>query len=156
MFRLDNLQPLCKKRKRVGRGGSRGGTAGRGHKGQKARTSGPVRPGFEGGQMPLFRRLPKRGFSNASHKKDVVVVNLEQLESKFQDGELVTRQSLIEKGIIKAQRSKKDLIVKGYFIKILADGELSKKLTIEADAFSAKAREAIEKVGGKVKLNQEI
>jgi large subunit ribosomal protein L15 len=156
MFRLDNLQPLCKKRKRVGRGGSRGGTAGRGHKGQKARTSGPVRPGFEGGQMPLFRRLPKRGFSNAAHKKDVVVVNLEQLEAKFQDGELVTRQSLIEKGIIKAQPSKKDLVVKGYFIKILADGELKKKLTIEADAFSAKAREAIEKVGGKVKLNQEI
>lgn len=156
MFRLDNLQPLCKKRKRVGRGGSRGGTAGRGHKGQKARTSGPVRPGFEGGQMPLFRRLPKRGFSNAAHKKDVVVVNLEQLESKFQDGELVTRQSLIEKGIIKAQPSKKDLVVKGYFIKILADGELTKKLTIEADAFSAKAREAIEKVGGKVKLNQEM
>jgi large subunit ribosomal protein L15 len=156
MFRLDNLQPLCKKRKRVGRGGSRGGTAGRGHKGQKARTSGTVRPGYEGGQMPLFRRLPKRGFSNAAHKKDIVVVNLEQLEAKFQDGELVTRQSLIEKGIIKAQPGKKDLVVKGYFIKILADGELKKKLTIEADAFSAKAREAIEKVGGKVKLNQEI
>ena len=156
MFRLDNLQPLCKKRKRVGRGGSRGGTAGRGHKGQKARTSGTVRPGYEGGQMPLFRRLPKRGFSNASHKKDIVIVNLEQLESKFQDGELVTRQTLIEKGIIKAQPGKIDLVVKGYFIKILADGELKKKLTIEADAFSAKAREAIEKVGGKVKLNQEM
>lgn len=156
MFRLDNLQPLCKKRKRVGRGGSRGGTAGRGHKGQKARTSGTVRPGYEGGQMPLFRRLPKRGFSNASHKKDIVIVNLAQLESKFQDGELVTRQSLIEKGIIKAQPGKKDLVVKGYFIKILADGEFKKKLIIEADAFSAKAREAIEKVGGKVKLNQEM
>jgi len=156
MFRLENLQPLCKKRKRVGRGGSRGGTSGRGHKGQKARTSGPVRLGFEGGQMPLFRRLPKRGFTNAEHKRDVVVVNLEQLEAKFQDGEIVTRQTLIEKGVIKAQRSKQDLVIKGYFVKILAEGVLSKKLTIEADAFSAKAREAIEKVGGKVKLNQEI
>lgn len=156
MFRLDNLQPLCKKRKRVGRGGSRGGTSGKGHKGQKARTSGPVRPGFEGGQMPLFRRLPKRGFTNAAHKKDVVIVNLEQLDNKFLDGEMVTRETLIEKGIIKAQRSKKDLVVKGYFIKILGDGELNKKLTIEADAFSKKAIEAIEKVGGKVKLNQEM
>ena len=156
MFRLEKLKSIVKKRKTVGRGGSRGGQSGRGGKGQTARSGGNPRIGFEGGQMPLFRRLPKRGFSNAAHKKDVVVVNLEQLESKFQDGELVTRQSLIEKGIIKAQRSKKDLVVKGYFIKILADGELKKKLTIEADAFSAKAREAIEKVGGKVKLNQEI
>lgn len=155
MFRLENLQPLVKKRKRIGRGGSRGGTSGRGHKGQKARTSGTVRPGYEGGQMPLFRRLPKRGFSNASHMKDFVVINLKQLESKFQDGELVTREAMIEKGIIKNQRSKKDLIVKGFFVKILGTGELNKKLTIEADAFSSKAREAIEKAGGKVKLNQE-
>src|ERR1700746_3651165 len=103
---LHNLTPTEKKRKRVGRGGSRGGTSGRGHKGQKARTSGTVRPGYEGGQMPLYRRLPKRGFTNSSHMKDVVVVNLEQLERKFQDGELVNRTSLIEKGIIKAQRAK--------------------------------------------------
>lgn len=156
MFRLENLQPLVKKRKRVGRGGSRGGTAGRGHKGQKARTSGTVRPGYEGGQMPLYRRLPKRGFTNAEHKKNVITINLGQLESKFQDGDVVTRVALVEKGIIKSHRSKEGLLTKGYAIKVLSDGELHKKITVEADAFSKKAIEAIEKAGGKVKLNQEI
>ncbi len=155
MFRLDTLTPLVKKRKRVGRGGSRGGTSGRGHKGQKARTSGTVRPGYEGGQMPLYRRLPKRGFSNAIHQAQFDVVNLNQLENKFQDGEVVNRASLIEKGIIKAHHSKEGLVTKGFFIKVLGEGELKKKLTVHADAFSKKALEAIEKVGGKAAINQE-
>lgn len=142
MLQLSNLVKLSKKRKRVGRGGSRGGTSGKGHKGQKARTSGNVPARFEGGQMPMSRRIPKRGFTNYLFKKEYELVSLEQLESLFQDGQTVTKTMLVETGCVK----------KGILVKILADGSLNKKLTIEVDACSKTAQEAIERVGGAVKL----
>lgn len=131
--------------KRIGRGqGSGQGTqAGKGHKGQKARTGGGIRIGFEGGQMPLYRRLPKVGFSNANFKVEYAVVNLEKLAEKF-TSEPVTRETLIEKGFLAG-------INKSMPIKILAKGELNKALTFKGiEKFSAKALELIKKAGGKV------
>ncbi len=93
MAQLNNLVSSGKKRKRVGRGGSRGGTSGKGHKGQKARSGGTVRAGFEGGQMPLYRRLPKRGFTNARFKPELIIVNLDRLDKAFNDGELLLRKN---------------------------------------------------------------
>ena len=126
-----------KVRNRVGRGESSGNgkTAGRGQKGQKAR--GKVRLGFEGGQMPLFRRKPKRGFTNIS-RKEFAVVNLEKLNT-FADGTEVTPALLIENGIVKNQKSG---------IKVLAVGQLEKKLTVKAHKFSGAAKAAIEQAGG--------
>ena len=95
MFELDNLQSSGKKRKRIGRGGSRGGTSGRGGKGQKARSGGAVSPRFEGGQMPLYRRLPKRGFSNSSFSTQVQIVNVHQLNC-FTNEEIVTKEMLLQ------------------------------------------------------------
>lgn len=125
---------------RVGRGhgSGNGKTAGRGHKGQKARSGGGVRPGFEGGQMPLYRRLPKRGFTNRN-SLEIVGINIDLL-NRFEEGAVVTVQALIESGIIKNPRDG---------VKILAKGELTKKLTVQANAFSAAAKEKIEAVGGK-------
>ena len=125
--------------KRKGRGHATGNgkTAGRGHKGQKARSGGGVRVGFEGGQMPLVRRLPKRGFNNI-FAKPLEAVNVSALE-KFEDGAVVNAQALLEKGIL----SKCE-----YGVKILGNGELTKKLTVRASAFSASAKEKIEKAGG--------
>jgi large subunit ribosomal protein L15 len=134
-----------KNTKRIGRGqGSGQGTqAGKGHKGQKARTGGGIRIGFEGGQMPLYRRLPKVGFSNANFKVEYAVVNLEKLAEKF-TSEPVTRETLIEKGFLAG-------INKSMPIKILAKGELNKALTFKGiEKFSAKALELIKKAGGKV------
>lgn len=131
--------------KRIGRGqGSGQGTqAGKGHKGQKARTGGGIRIGFEGGQMPLYRRLPKVGFTNAAFKVTYAVVNLEKLASKFTT-EVVTRESLIDKGFLNGQD-------KHMPIKILAKGEFNKALTFKGiEKFSAKALELIKKAGGKV------
>lgn len=142
MLQLNNLVKLSKKRKRVGRGGSRGGTSGKGHKGQKARTSGNIPARFEGGQMPMSRRIPKRGFTNYLFKKEYALISLEQLEELFQDGQTITKAMLFETGCIK----------KGVLVKILADGSLNKKLTIEVDACSKTAKAAIERVGGAVKL----
>jgi large subunit ribosomal protein L15 len=126
--------------KRLGCGESsgHGKTSGKGHKGQKARSGGSIRLGFEGGQMPLIRRLPKRGFNNAAFKTSYALVNLADLE-QFADGLQVTEALLREKGL-----------VNGRFdgIKILGRGELTKKLTVEADKFSEAARQAIEKAGG--------
>ena len=132
------------RRKIVGRGpgSGLGKTSGKGHKGQNARSGGGVRPGFEGGQLPLFRRLPKRGFSNARFKKVYAVVNLSDL-NVFNDGDVVTPESLIEKGIVKKELSG---------IKILSSGNLEKKLTIRAHKFSDKAREKIETSGGKIEV----
>src|SRR3990167_3837773 len=143
MLQLNNLVKLSKKRKRVGRGGSRGGTSGKGHKGQRARTSGNVPARFEGGQMPMSRRIPKRGFTNFLFKKEFELISLEQLEQLFQDGQTVTKSMLLEV----AGCSKK-----GVLVKILADGSLNKKLTVEVDACSMTAKAAIERVGGEVKL----
>ena len=144
---LHNLVPAGKKRKRVGRGGSRGGTSGKGHKGQRARTSGNVRPGFEGGQMPLYRRLPKRGFTNARFQRDVISVNIGRISEVCSDGDIVTREMLIDRGIIKGGKSKKS-----FFIKVLGEGVCDKKLTVCAYAFSATARRMIEEAGGNVEF----
>lgn len=124
-------------RNRVGRGESSGNgkTAGRGQKGQKAR--GKVRLGFEGGQMPLYRRIPKRGFTNIS-RKEFAVVNLEKLNA-FADGTEITPALLIESGVVKNQKSG---------IKVLAVGQLDKKLTVKAHKFSGAAKAAIEQAGG--------
>ena len=128
-------------RKRVGRGtgSGLGKTSGKGHKGQNARSGGGVRPGFEGGQLPLFRRLPKRGFSNAMFKVEYATINVSDLE-KFEDGAVVTPELLKEMGIVKKQLAG---------IKVLGNGELTKKLTVKASKFSATAVEKIEKMGGK-------
>jgi large subunit ribosomal protein L15 len=149
MFQLNTLAPLCKKRKRIGRGGSRGGTSGRGHKGQNARSGGTsrVRPQFEGGQMPLVRRLPKRGFSNLIFKDIFHLVNLEDLETRFDSGALVTKETLFENGFLKG---KKQLP-----LKILARGSITKKFIVHTNAISKTAAAAIEKLGGEVKLIKE-
>lgn len=153
MLQLNNLSTLVKKRKTVGRGGSRGGTSGKGGKGQTARSGGSTRPGFEGGQMPLFRRLPKRGFNNFEFAKHFEIVNIGDISTHFNDGDTVTKQALYEKGIIKL---KKGLIRKQeIFVKVLGNGVLNKKLVVEADAFSASARDAIVKHGGEALVIKE-
>ena len=127
-----------------GHGAGTGKTSGKGHKGQKARSGGNVRPGFEGGQMPLYRRVAARGFSNYMFKKTYVPVNLFLLEKNYSDGETVSLETLVEKGLIK--KSEKN-------VKILANGELSKKLDVQIEKVSAGAVEKIEKAGGKVVKN---
>lgn len=146
MLQLNNLSKLKKARKRVGRGGDRGGTSGKGHKGQKARTGGLQKMGFEGGQMPLTRRLPKRGFTNI-FKKEFSIVNLKDLENKFENGEIVNVKTLAEKGLVK------NISVK---VKVLGNGNLSKKLTVHAAQFSKSAQEAINRAGGEFKLSKEL
>ena len=128
-------------RKGRGHGSGNGKTAGRGHKGQWARSGGGVRVGFEGGQMPLVRRLPKRGFHNI-FAKPLEAVNVSALE-KFEDGAVVNAQALLEKGILSKCQ---------YGVKILGNGTLTKKLTVQASAFSASAKEKIEAAGGKVEV----
>ena len=142
---LGNLKPAVKKlaRKRVGRGtgSGLGKTSGKGHKGQKARSGGGVRPGFEGGQTPLFRRLPKRGFKNIPFKKDMQEVTLNMLN--LSTVEEVDAKTLIADGIISKE---KDGIV------ILATGKLDKKLSVKASRFTKKAAEAIVAAGGKIEV----
>lgn len=142
---LSSPKGAHKNTKRIGRGqGSGQGTqAGKGHKGQKARSGGGIRIGFEGGQMPLYRRLPKLGFSNAPFKTVYAVLNLEKLAGKF-ESEVVTRETLVDKGFLSG-------INKSMPIKILAKGEFNKALTFKGiEKFSAKALELIKKAGGKV------
>ena len=129
------------KRKGRGAGTGNGKTAGRGHKGQKARSGGGVRVGFEGGQMPLARRVPKRGFNNI-FAKPLEIINLSAL-NVFNDGETVTAQALLEKGILSKCT---------YGYKVLGNGKITKKLTVEASAFSKSAQEAIEAAGGKAEV----
>ena len=131
-------------KKRVGRGigSGLGKTSGKGHKGQNARSGGGVRPGFEGGQLPLFRRLPKRGFSNAMFKVRYAVINLSDL-NKFEDGAVVTPELLSEMGLVKKQLDG---------IKVLGNGKLEKKLVVKAHRFSDVAKEQIEKLGGKAEV----
>jgi large subunit ribosomal protein L15 len=147
MMRLHNLQPRPGSRHRVkrlgcGESSGHGKTSGKGHKGQKARSGGSIRLGFEGGQMPLIRRLPKRGFNNAAFHKRYAIVNLEDLNA-FKAGTAVNEQLLRE-----------SKLVRGDFvgIKILGDGELKHGLKVEADKVSAAAREKIEKAGGTITL----
>ena len=123
-----------------GHGSGNGKTAGKGHKGQKARSGAP-RPGFEGGQMPLYRRLPKRGFTNRNTKV-IVAINLSALE-RFEDGATVDVEALMAAGIVKNPRDG---------VKILGNGELTKKLTVQVNAFSASAKEKIEALGGKAEV----
>ncbi|ADA67413.1 ribosomal protein L15 [Thermotoga petrophila RKU-10] len=146
-MRLEDLRPTpgaMKKRKRVGRGpgSGHGKTSGRGHKGQKARGSGKVHIWFEGGQTPLHRRLPKRGFNNIN-KKVYAVVNVKVLEERFEANEEVTPEKLIERKIIKDLKDG---------VKILGDGELTKPLVVKAHAFSKSAVEKIESAGGKAEV----
>ncbi|KXB56640.1 50S ribosomal protein L15 [Gemelliphila asaccharolytica] len=141
-MKLHELQPVLGSRKeknRVGRGigSGNGKTSGRGQKGQKARSGGGVRPGFEGGQNPLFRRIPKRGFNNIN-RKEYALVNLSDL-NKFEDGQTVTPTDLIESKIIKKELSG---------VKVLANGKLERKLTVKVHKFSSSAKEAIEAAGG--------
>lgn len=130
-------------RKGRGAGSGNGKTAGRGHKGQNARTGGGVRPGFEGGQSPLYRKLPKRGFTNSLFKKDYAIINLETLDKLFNDGDAVSMEVLLEKGIVKKELNG---------LKVLGRGEITKKLTVKAAIFSASAKEKIEAAGGKAEV----
>jgi large subunit ribosomal protein L15 len=145
-MKLHELKPAegsRQERKRKGRGigSGNGKTAGKGHKGQNARSGGGVRPGFEGGQTPLARRLPKRGFTNIN-RKEYAVVNLDAL-NRFEDGTEVTPELLIETGLVKKERAG---------IKILANGNLEKKLTVKAHKFSTAAKDAIEAAGGQAEV----
>jgi large subunit ribosomal protein L15 len=142
---LSNLKPAAgakKTKKRVGRGpGSGSGkTAGRGHKGAQSRSGYSYKRGFEGGQMPLHRRVPKRGFNNTAFRIEYAVVNLDQLESVFDAGAIVTADTLREAGLVRGRQSR---------IKVLARGELTKALTVHAHKFSGKAAEKLAAAGGK-------
>lgn len=152
MLKLHNLVSVTKKRKRIGRGGSRGGTSGKGHKGQKARSGGAPRRGYEGGQTPLIRRLPKRGFNNVEFKKEVYIVTLRQLNDTFESGDVVDRATLVDKGVLKIKKGSQNAPVA---IKVLATGVLTKKLVIVADACSSGAQKMIQDLGGEVRLTKE-
>lgn len=148
-MKLNDLRPNVgggsKPKKRLGRGigSGLGKTSGKGHKGQNARSGGGVRPGFEGGQMPLFRRIPKRGFTNI-FAKEYATVNIEEL-NRFAEDTVVTPELLFSEGIVKRGKAKDG-------IKILGDGEISIKLTVQAQKFSKTAAEKIEAAGGKVEV----
>ena len=146
-MKLHELSPAAgstKERKRIGRGAGsgQGKTAGKGHKGQKARAGRGMRAGFEGGQMPLQRRLPKRGFNNI-FRKEIVAVNVADLEARFENGAVVDVESLKQVGLVKNSFDG---------IKILGNGELTKKFTVKADAFSESAKQKIEAAGGNAEV----
>ncbi len=143
---LHDLRPAPgakKNRKRLGRGSGSGTgtTSGKGNKGQKSRSGGGVRPGFEGGQMPLMRRLPKRGFRNTMFQKPYEIVNLDQVNNKFTDGETVNSETLVDRGLIKGNLNG---------VKVLGNGELDKKLKFEVDYISKSAVEKIKSAGGEI------
>jgi large subunit ribosomal protein L15 len=151
MIRLHNMRTRPGSRHRVKRLGSgessgHGKTSGKGHKGQKARSGGSLRLGFEGGQMPLIRRLPKRGFNNAAFHKNYAIVNLSDLMT-FKEGTVVNEQLLRDSNLIRGH---------GAGLKILGGGELTHSLTVEADKISASAREKIEKAGGTVTMREKL
>ena len=142
-MKLDELRPAPGSKstgRRVGRGigSGNGKTSGKGHKGQNARSGGGVRPGFEGGQTPIYRRISKRGFTN-TQKVIYEIVNVEDIAARFEDGATVDVAALVEAGVIKNPRDG---------VKILGNGEFTKKLNVKVDAFSASAKEKIEAVGG--------
>lgn len=144
-MKLHELSPAAgstKDRKRIGRGAGsgQGKTAGKGHKGQKARAGRGMRPGFEGGQMPLQRRLPKRGFNNI-FRQEVATVNVSAIDAAFENGATVTIEDLVNAGLVKK------VLAGG--VKVLGNGEITKSLTVKANAFSASAKEKIEAAGGK-------
>ena len=146
-MKLHELQPAqgsVKDVKRIGRGhgSGNGKTAGKGHKGQKARSGGSIRPGFEGGQMPLQRRMPKRGFNNI-FANEYAEINVSVLEARFEDGAVVDAEALLASCAIKDAKDG---------IKVLGNGEITKKLTVKAAKFTAAAQEKIEKAGGKAEV----
>lgn len=146
-MKLHELSPAAgskKEVKRIGRGtgSGQGKTAGKGHKGQKARAGRGMRPGFEGGQMPLQRRVPKRGFVNI-FGKELSIVNVSALDQSFEDGAVVDIDALLEKGLVKK-------VLDG--VKILGNGEISKKLTVQVNAYSEAAKQKIEAAGGKAEV----
>ena len=143
LHELTYTEGARKSRKRIGRGhgSGQGKTAGKGHKGQNARSGGGVRPGFEGGQLPIFKRLPKRGFTNINHK-EYAIVNLETL-NRFEDGAEVTAEALLAAGIIKKQHSG---------VKVLGKGTLERKLTVKVAKASAEAIKQIEALGGSIEV----
>ena len=148
-MRLEDLRPAkgsTKKRKRVGRGPSSGTgkTSGRGHKGQKARSGGGARPGFEGGQMPLYRRLPKRGFLPYGGKTEFAVVNVRDLSARFTAGSVVDPDGLVEVGLIKKSGRRA--------VKVLGDGAVAHALTVKAHRVSESARQKLEAAGGRVEM----
>ena len=146
-MKLHELSPApgsTSERKRIGRGpaSGQGKTAGKGHKGQKARAGRGMRAGFEGGQMPLQRRIPKRGFVNI-FAKEIAIVNLSAIDEKFADDAVVDVEALIEAGLVKKALDG---------VKVLGNGEISKKLTVKANAFSESAKAKIEAAGGKAEV----
>ena len=146
-MKLHELSPVpgsTKERKRIGRGpaSGQGKTAGKGHKGQKARAGRGMQIGFEGGQMPLQRRIPKRGFNNI-FRKEFATVNIASLDKVFNDGDTVTIEALVASGLVKKTLDG---------VKVLGNGEISKKLTVQVNAFSASAKEKIEALGGKAEV----
>ena len=146
-MKLHELSPApgsTSERKRIGRGpaSGQGKTAGKGHKGQKARAGRGMRAGFEGGQMPLQRRIPKRGFVNI-FAKEIAIVNLSAIDEKFEDGAVVDVEALIDAGLVKKALDG---------VKVLGNGEISKKLTVKANAFSESAKAKIEAAGGKAEV----
>jgi large subunit ribosomal protein L15 len=149
-FDLHAPEGANKRRKILGRGqaSGRGTTSGKGNKGQKARSGGKTYAGFEGGQMPLFRRLAHRGFSNYPFKKSFEIVNLGEIDKRYNDGETVTEATLCEKGLIKG--GKREVAGEGSLVKILANGDLTKKLSFKINAISGSAKEKILKAGGEI------
>lgn len=146
-MKLHELSPApgsTSERKRIGRGpaSGQGKTAGKGHKGQKARAGRGMRAGFEGGQMPLQRRIPKRGFVNI-FAKEIAIVNLSAIDEKFEDGAVVDVEALINAGLVKKSLDG---------VKVLGNGEISKKLTVKVNAFSESAKAKIEAAGGKAEV----
>ena len=146
-MKLNELRPAegsvkANFRKGRGAGSGNGKTAGKGHKGQNARSGGGVRPGFEGGQLPLYRKLPKRGFNNAKFAKVYAIVNVDAL-NVFEDGAVVDLDALMAKKIVRRANDG---------LKILGNGEITKKLTVKATVFSATAKEKIEAAGGKIEV----
>lgn len=149
-MRLHDLKPnpgAKHRRKRLGCGESsgHGKTSGKGHKGQKARSGGSIRPGFEGGQMPIFRRLAKRGFTNAAFKTVYGTVNLDDIEKRFEDGTAINEKLLRGAGLVRGPLDG---------IKVLGRGEVKKKFHFEVDSITASAREKVEKAGGTVTLSR--
>ena len=146
-MKLHELSPQegsSKKAWRKGRGVGTGNgkTAGRGHKGQNARSGGGVRPGFEGGQIPMYRRIPKHGFSNYLFKKEYAIINVEQLD-KYENGAVISLETLINDGVIRKELNG---------LKVLGNGNITKKLTVQATVFYASAKEKIEAAGGKAEV----
>lgn len=141
LHELKNVKGAIHRKKRVGcgEGGGHGKTSGRGHKGQKARSGGSIRPGFEGGQMPLYRKLPRRGFNQAAFRTEAAVVNLDDLKAIADDITEVNAQVLADNGLLRKDET---------YVKVLGNGEITRALKITASKFSASAKEKIEKAGG--------